>query len=49
MEFKEYYLEVFELAKNAGYTLEQVKMFFYDIQDAFSEGLTVQQCFEKEF
>lgn len=49
MKHEEYYKQVESLALERGYTREQVEMFRVDIMEHWSDGMTVEECVDKEF
>lgn len=49
MNFKEYYNEVYQLAKKLAYSDYGIKCFVFDIQEAFMEGITPQECVDIHF
>lgn len=49
MTLNEFKWEVYQLAKSRGYTDHEIECFVLDIEDAYYEGLTVQECFDREF
>ena len=49
MKFKEYFDEVYQLAKNLGYSDYGIKCFTFDIQESYFEGLTPEECVEVHF
>ncbi len=49
MNFKEYYNEVYQLAKKLGYSDYGIKCFAFDIQEAYIEGMTPQDCVDIHF
>jgi hypothetical protein len=44
MEFREYFALVAKNAMAIGYTLKQVNIFKFDIQECWEQGKTVDQC-----
>lgn len=42
--FSDYVQQVVLLAKNLGYSQEQMNMFFFDIEECYNDGKTVEEC-----
>jgi hypothetical protein len=49
MEFREYFALVAQKAMDVGYTLRQVNIFKFDIQECWEQDKTVDQCFNMVF
>lgn len=49
MEFNEYLDEVVNQARTLGYDYKTVAYFIGDIRDCFEQGMSVEECIEKEF
>lgn len=48
-DFNDYYNAVTALAVEAGFSAKFIKYYELDIKDYYYDGLTPQECFEKEF
>ena len=49
MTFKDYYETVKTMAVKYGYTEKQVNVFISDIQEAYLDGKTVEECIDTVF
>lgn len=47
--FNDYYNAVVALAVEAGFNAKFIEYYKLDIKDYYYDGLTPQECFEKEF
>lgn len=47
--FNDYYNAVVALAVEAGFNAKFIEYYKLDIKDHYYDGLTPQECFEKEF
>lgn len=48
-DFNDYYSVVVALAVEAGFNAKFIDYYKLDIKDYYYDGLTPQECFEKEF
>jgi hypothetical protein len=48
-DFNDYYNTVVSLAVEAGFNAKFIDYYKLDIKDHYYDGLTPQECFEKEF
>lgn len=48
-DFNDYYNAVVTLAVEAGFNAKFIDYYKLDIKDHYYDGLTPQECFEKEF
>ena len=48
-DFNDYYNAVVALAVEAGFNAKFIEYYKLDIKDYYYDGLTPQECFEKEF
>lgn len=48
-DFNDYYNAVVALAVESGFNAKFVEYYKLDIKDHYYDGLTPQECFEKEF
>jgi hypothetical protein len=49
MTLNEYKWNVYQLAKAKGYSDSEIEAFTFDIEDAYEDGLSVEECLDKEF
>ena len=49
MTLIDYRYSVYRLAKSLGYSDSEIEAFKYDIDECYYNGLTVEECVDKEF